>query len=59
MSDRRDDDDNKLVWVIGTAAVTALVVYQVNKYMREKESLTEIKAMEKIRAQLPQGSLEG
>lgn len=59
MSGEKDGDDNKLLWVIGTAAATALVVYQVNKYMREKESLTEIKAMERIRAQLPQGSLEG
>jgi len=57
MADSKDDDDNKLIWVIGTAAVTALVVFQVNKYMREKESLSELKAMDKIRAQLPAGSV--
>lgn len=51
----KDEDENKLLWVLGTAAVTAVVVYQVNKYMREKDSLSEIRAMEKIRAQLPQG----
>jgi hypothetical protein len=53
MADSKDDDDNKLIWVIGTAAVTALVVFQVNKYMREKESLSELKALDKVRAQLP------
>lgn len=56
MADGKDEDDNRLIWVIGTAAVTALVVFQVNKYMREKESLSELKALDKIRSQLPPGA---
>jgi hypothetical protein len=46
------DDDNRLLWIAGTAAVTALVVYQVNKYMKEREQLADMRAMEKLEAQL-------
>jgi hypothetical protein len=42
---------------MGTAAVTAVVVFQVNKYMREKDQLAELKAFEKLKGQLP--SAEG
>ena len=55
----KDEDDNKILWVVGTAAITALVVYQVNKYMKERESLSELRAMEKLRAQLPASAIEG
>ena len=41
------------MWIAGTAAVTALVVFQVNKYLREKDQLAELKALDKLQAQLP------
>jgi len=53
MADDNDSGREKLMWIAGTAAVTAFVVFQVNKYMREKEQLTEMKALEKLQAQLP------
>ena len=54
---KNDSGRDKLLWIAGTAAVTALVVYQVNKYMREKDQLAELKAYEKLKVQLP--SAEG
>jgi heme exporter protein D len=45
-------DENRFLWIAGTAAVTALVVYQVNKYMKEREQLADMRAMEKLQAQL-------
>ena len=56
MSDGEDSGREKLMWIAGTAAVTALVVFQVNKYLREKDQLAELKAFEKMQAQLPAGS---
>jgi hypothetical protein len=48
-----DTGREKLMWIAGTAAVTAFVVFQVNKYLREKDQLAELKAFEKLQSQLP------
>lgn len=50
---KEDSGREKLMWIAGTAAVTALVVFQVNKYLREKDQLAELKALDKLQAQLP------
>ena len=49
---QRGEEDNRFLWIAGTAAVTALVVYQVNKYMKEREQLADMRAMEKLESQL-------
>jgi hypothetical protein len=59
MADDSDSGREKLLWIAGTAAVTAFVVFQVNKYMREKDQLSEMKALEKLQAQLPKEAIEG
>lgn len=43
-------DDNKLLWIAGTAAVTAFVVYYVNKEMRTREDLKRMQMMEELKA---------
>ena len=52
-SKKDDTGREKLLWIAGTAAVTAFVVFQVNKYLREKDQLAELKAFEKLQGQLP------
>jgi hypothetical protein len=52
-STKKDSGHEKLMWVMGTAAVTAVVVFQVNKYLREKDQLAELKAFDKLQSQLP------
>ena len=50
---KEDSGREKLMWIAGTAAVTALVVFQVNKYLREKDQLAELKALDTLQSQLP------
>jgi len=49
---KSDDDDttNKLLWVLGTAAVTATAMYYVNKHLNEKEELNRLRFMEDHKA---------
>ena len=54
-SSKDDSGREKLMWIAGTAAVTALVVFQVNKYLREKDQLAELKALDTLQGQLPAG----
>lgn len=49
----------KLLWLLGGAAATAFVVFQMNKYLREKDELAELKAFEKLQMQLPEAAAEG
>ena len=42
--------DNKVLWVAGTAAVTAFVVWYVNKELRTREDLQKMKMMEEIKS---------
>ena len=58
MASTKDESGrDKLLWIGGTAVLTAVVIYQVNKYMQEKDQLSELKAFEKLQASLP--SAEG
>lgn len=52
-SSKEDSGREKLMWIAGTAAVTAFVVFQMNKYLKEKDQLAELKAFEKLQASLP------
>ncbi len=49
-----DSGREKLMWIVGTAAATAFVVFQMNKYLKEKDQLAELKAYEKLKAGLPE-----
>lgn len=44
----------KLMWMVGTAAVTTFVIFQMNKYLKEKDQLADMRAMEKLKASLPE-----
>ena len=49
-SSNDDSGRDKLMWIAGTAAVTAFVVFQMNKYLRDKEDLAELKAFERMQS---------
>jgi len=51
---KEDTGRDKLLWIAGTAAVTALVVFQMNKYLKDREQLAELKAVEQLRTELPE-----
>lgn len=42
-------DNNKILWVAGTAAVTAFVVWYVNKELRAREDLQKMKMMQELK----------
>lgn len=42
---KKDDDDtgNKMLWVLGTAGVTAFAMFYVNRHLNEKEELNKLR----------------
>ncbi len=50
MATTKPKDDNKLLWIAGTAAITAFVVYFVNKEMRTREDVKRMQMMEELKA---------
>lgn len=53
-SGKEDSGRERLMWIVGASAATAFVVYQMNKYLKEKDQLAELKAYEKLKAGLPE-----
>ena len=47
---KNDETRDKLLWAAGAALVGGGVMYFFNKYMKDKEELTEIRAAERLRA---------
>jgi len=45
-----ESTQNKLVWIAGTAVVTALVYYSVNKYLDDRKKLDQLKLAEAMKA---------
>ena len=48
MAKKKNDDDttNKIMWVAGTAAVTAFAMYYVNRHLNEREELNRLRYAE-------------
>ncbi|MHC4433924.1 MAG: hypothetical protein ACYTBS_18950 [Planctomycetota bacterium] len=48
MAKKKNDDDttNKIMWVAGTAAVTAFAMYYVNRHLNEREELSRLRYAE-------------
>lgn len=46
----KEKDDNKLLWIAGTAAVTAFVVYYVNKELTSREELRRMKVLQELKS---------
>ncbi len=47
-SKEKSDTKNKLLWAGGAALVGGAVMYFFNKYMKDKEELTEIRAAKRM-----------
>ncbi len=45
----KDETKDKLLWVAGAALVGGGVMYFFNKYMKDKEELTGIRAAQRMR----------
>ena len=45
----KDETKDKLLWAAGAALVGGGVMYFFNKYMKDKEELTEIRAAQRMR----------
>lgn len=48
MAKKKKDDDtsNKVMWVAGTAAVTAFAMFYVNRHLNEREELNRLRYAE-------------
>lgn len=46
---KNDETKDKLLWAAGAALVGGGVMYFFNKYMKDKEELTEIRAAKRLR----------
>lgn len=46
MAKSKDETQNKILWIAGTAAVTAFAMYYVNRSLNEKEDLRRLKYAE-------------
>jgi len=48
MAKKKDDDsNNKILWIAGTACITAFAMYYVNKHLNEREELQRLKWAER------------
>jgi len=44
---KKDEDNNKILWIAGTACITAFAMYYVNRYLNEREELQRLKYAER------------
>jgi hypothetical protein len=61
MAKKKNDDDttNKIMWVAGTAAVTAFAMYYVNRHLNEREELNRLRYAEDRKRLESSGGGEG
>lgn len=46
----KEKEDNKILWIAGTAAVTAFVVWYVNRELSDREALRRMKVLQELSA---------
>ena len=61
MAKKKDSDSgrDRFTWYVGAALVGGSAMYFFNKYMKDKEELTEIRAAERLRAMQATSGGEG
>ena len=46
---KKDETKDRILWAAGAALVGGGVMYFFNKYMKDREELTQIRAVERLR----------
>lgn len=57
MAEKKDKDmTTTILWVAGSAAVTAFAMYQVNRHLNERDELKKLRYSEEMKKQLGKSS---